>query len=122
MPAPTKETAVRGTARKTAGKQAAVKTVAVGTTADADPAPVAEPKTASALAGASGRRRRTDADSVLVVIAGAGESLRARQVTGLLGLDGSDADVNAVRTMLERLTRNGAVQRTGRGLYAAVSD
>ncbi|WP_238864097.1 hypothetical protein [Kitasatospora sp. A2-31] len=120
-PAPTKKTAARGATKKTAVKKTAAKKAAVKTTVTAEPTPSTQEQTASTPAVASGRRRRTDAKSVLAVLADAHDSLRARQVADLLGLDGSDSDVNAVRTTLERLAKNGTAQRTGRGLYAAVS-
>ncbi|MEU6973752.1 hypothetical protein AB0A71_39720 [Kitasatospora aureofaciens] len=39
-------------------------------------------------------------------------------MTARLGVDESADTVNAVRTMLERLTKGGRAQRPGRGLYA----
>ncbi|SDS66079.1 hypothetical protein SAMN05216371_0363 [Streptomyces sp. TLI_053] len=114
--AATKSAATKSEVRKTTAKKEVTKPAA-----DAAPAPDAEPQTVSAPADESGRRRRTDAGSVLAVLTGTSDSLRARQVADLLGLDGTDTDVNAVRTMLERLTKSGTVQRTGRGLYTAVS-
>jgi len=69
---------------------------------------------------ARGRRRLTDAHSVLAVLGQGGRPLRAGEVTALLGLD-VDRAGNAVRTMLERLAKDGRAQRAGRGLYTAVS-
>lgn len=120
-PAPAKKATARGTAKKTAAKKTTARKAAVKKTAAAELAPSAQPQTASAPAAAPGRRRRTDAKSVLAVLTGADDSLRARQVAGLLGLDGTEAEVNAVRTTLERLAKSGTAQRTGRGLYATVS-
>lgn len=131
-PALTAKTAGPGTAKKTTAKKAAakktaakktavVKATAAKKTTAAEPAPSAQPQTDSTPPATPGRRQRTDAKSVLAVLTGADDPLRARQVAGLLGLDGTDSDVNAVRTMLERLARNGTAQRTGRGLYTAVS-
>ncbi|MEV0192839.1 hypothetical protein AB0I39_30450 [Kitasatospora purpeofusca] len=133
VPTPAKKTAARGAAKKAAAeetsakKTVAKKTVArkaVAKTAEAaEPAPAAQPQPQpdSGPADGSGRKRRTDAKSVLAVLTGTTESLRARQVAEVLGLDGTGSDVNAVRTMLERLAKSGAAQRTGRGLYAATS-
>ena len=64
-----------------------------------------------------GRRRLADADSVLAVLSQATDPLRAREVTELLGLDTVDANINAIRTRLERLAKTGQAQRPGRGLY-----
>ncbi|MFC9327364.1 hypothetical protein [Kitasatospora sp. NPDC057015] len=129
-----KKAAVRGAGKATAKKAAAEKTAPVRkaatkrsapakkTVATDKPAPVEEAPAASAPAAPSGRRRRlTDAASVLAVLAGASGPLRAREVTGLLGLEDQEASVNAVRTMLERLAKTGKAQRSGRGLYATVS-
>lgn len=139
--APTPKTAVRGTAkkatakeattekkataektapRKTAAKKTAAKKAVVKSADAAVPVPSVQLQSDS-VPTAAVRKRRTDAKSVLAVLTGTSESLRARQVAEALGLDGADSDVNAVRTMLERLAKNGAAQRTGRGLYAAVS-
>ncbi|GJF33052.1 hypothetical protein KNE206_57520 [Kitasatospora sp. NE20-6] len=114
-----KTTAKKAVAKKTApAKKVATKK----TVAPADkPAPMEEVPTTAAPGAASGSRRRlTDAKSVLAVLAGVTTPLRAREVTGLLGLDDQDANVNAIRTMLERLARTGKAQRSGRGLYVAV--
>ncbi|MFJ4091729.1 hypothetical protein ACIPYS_09115 [Kitasatospora sp. NPDC089913] len=117
----TKAAATKSAATKSEVKKTTAKKEVTKPAADAAPAPDAQPQTVSAPADESGRRRRTDAGSVLAVLTGTSDSLRARQVADLLGLDGTDTDVNAVRTMLERLTKSGTVQRTGRGLYTAVS-
>ncbi len=55
------------------------------------------------------------------MLADASGPLRAREVAGLLGLDGLDSNVNAVRTRLERLAKAGQAQRAGRGLYTAAA-
>ncbi|MGW3046233.1 hypothetical protein ACWC9T_41135 [Kitasatospora sp. NPDC001159] len=70
---------------------------------------------------AAGRRRLTDAKSVLAVLGQGKGPLRAREVTVLLGLDDQNGAVDAVRTMLERLAKTGRAQRTGRGLYDTVA-
>ncbi len=88
-------------ARKTAPKQ--------GVAADGQ-----APATAATTPG---RRRLADADSVLAVLSQATDPLRAREVTELLGLDTVDANINAIRTRLERLAKSGQAQRPGRGLY-----
>ncbi|MGW3041722.1 hypothetical protein ACWC9T_17180 [Kitasatospora sp. NPDC001159] len=70
---------------------------------------------------AAGRRRLTDAESVLAVLGQGKGPLRAREVTVLLGLDDQNGAVDAVRTMLERLAKTGRAQRTGRGVYDALA-
>ncbi|MET9617491.1 hypothetical protein [Kitasatospora indigofera] len=127
-----KKGAARGAGKATAKKAAAEKSapakktatarkvVARKTAAAADKPALAKEGPASVPAAPSGRHRKlTDATSVLAVLAGASGPLRAREVTGLLGLDDQDASVNAVRTMLERLAKTGKAQRSGRGLYVA---
>ncbi|MFB7618066.1 type IV toxin-antitoxin system AbiEi family antitoxin domain-containing protein [Kitasatospora sp. NPDC056181] len=69
----------------------------------------------------SGRRRLTDAESVLSVLGQGAGPLRAREVARLLGLEDADGAVNAVRTALERLAKAGRAQRTGRGLYTVAA-
>ncbi len=54
---------------------------------------------------------------MLAVLAKMAGPLRAREVTEELGLEGVAANVNAIRTQLERLASRGRAQRTGRGLY-----
>ncbi|MEK2494014.1 hypothetical protein WN990_31140 [Kitasatospora purpeofusca] len=78
----------------------------------------AEPPTA---VSAAGRRSVTDADSILAVLSGSAEPLRAREVSEKLGLEPVQANVNAVRTRLERLAKDGRAQRPGRGLYTATA-
>ena len=77
--------------------------------------------TPSKTASAPGRRRLADAEGVLAVLAQASNPLRAREVVGLLGLDAVDANINAIRTRLERLAKAGQVQRSGRGLYTVAA-
>lgn len=106
--APAKKTAARktsGAPKKTTAKQAAPKA-----------APAADPQPAAAEGGK--RRRLTDAQRVLDVLADSDGPLRAGEVSSRLGLDGQNGAVDAVRTTLERLTKAARVQRTGRGLYA----
>ncbi|OKI29265.1 hypothetical protein A6A07_24190 [Streptomyces sp. CB03911] len=89
------------------------------------PAPaVPTPVTTAPVGAAStpGRRRLTDAEGVLAVLAQAQNPLRAREVAGLLGLDGADTTVNAIRTRLERLAKSGHALRSGRGLYTVAAD
>ncbi|MFF1869776.1 hypothetical protein [Kitasatospora herbaricolor] len=89
------------------------------------PAPaVPAPVTTAPVSAASttGRRRLTDAEGVLAVLAQAQNPLRAREVAGLLGLDGADTTVNAIRTRLERLAKSGHALRSGRGLYTVAAD
>jgi hypothetical protein len=87
-------------------------------------APTAEatgPATGSATVAVPGPRRRTDATSVLAALAAATAPLRARDVTLALGLADATGNVNAVRTMLERLVKADRAQRPGRGLYAPLA-
>ncbi|MFD9060742.1 hypothetical protein ACFVZ3_04385 [Kitasatospora purpeofusca] len=85
----------------------------------ARPRPVsAEPP---ATAPAAGRRTVTDADSILAVLSGSAEPMRAREVSDKLGLEPLQTNVNAVRTRLERLAKDGRAQRPGRGLYTATA-
>ncbi|MFD9126576.1 type IV toxin-antitoxin system AbiEi family antitoxin domain-containing protein [Kitasatospora sp. NPDC059571] len=137
-----KTTAAKKTATKAAGKPAAggagsadleeqaaapvkktaARKKATPTAAPADDAhPAAKGGTAPARSVA-GRRRLTDASKVLDVLAGSEGPLRAGEVSSRLGLDGQNGAVDAVRTTLERLTKAGRVQRTGRGLYAPAAD
>ncbi|MFJ2811864.1 hypothetical protein [Kitasatospora sp. NPDC087271] len=39
----------------------------------------------------------------------------------LLGLDALEGNINALRTRLERLARDGRAQRPGRGLYTVTA-
>ncbi|MEU4302441.1 type IV toxin-antitoxin system AbiEi family antitoxin domain-containing protein [Kitasatospora aureofaciens] len=134
-----KATAKKATAKKATAKKAAPakKTAAKKTTDGARPrtrakkeaaatgtGPVrtgAEPATGKSETTAPAPRRRTTgatSDSVLSVLADAQGPVRAREVTARLGIEESADNVNAVRTMLERLAKSGRAQRPGRGLYA----
>ncbi|MFB8206030.1 hypothetical protein [Kitasatospora purpeofusca] len=84
-------------------------------------APAAAPATPPATASTAGRRTVTDADSILAVLSGSAEPMRAREVSEKLGLEPLQANVNAVRTRLERLAKDGRAQRPGRGLYTATA-
>ena len=128
-----KKTTARKSATKTAPKAAAPKDTESQTTKQALPkarkasptktATAARKTTATAAstpsttASAPGRRRLADTDGVLAVLSQASNPLRAREVVGLLGLDAVDANINAIRTRLERLAKSGQAQRSGRGLY-----
>ncbi|MFD4911127.1 hypothetical protein [Kitasatospora purpeofusca] len=113
--ASTRGTKTDGAARTAAKKEPAAPT---GRTAPL-PRPLdAEPPTAAPTAG---RRTVTDADSILAVLSGTAEPLRAREVSDKLGLEPLQANVNAVRTRLERLAKDGRAQRPGRGLYTATT-
>ncbi len=117
--APAKKTAAKKTAGGARPRTGAKKTAAATGTrpvqTGAEPAP-----DKSETAAPAPRRRTTGAtsDSVLSVLADTPGPLRAREVTARLGVDESADTVNAVRTMLERLTKAGRAQRPGRGLYA----
>ncbi|MET8624618.1 hypothetical protein ABZW30_12825 [Kitasatospora sp. NPDC004669] len=113
-PAPAVRKAARGTSRS------ADTTAAPGKAATAKATEGAGSRTTPART-AAGRRRLTDAESVLAVLGQAKGPLRAREVTVLLGLDDQNGALNAVRTMLERLAKTGRAQRTGRGLYDTVA-
>ncbi|KJY26052.1 hypothetical protein VR45_37945 [Streptomyces sp. NRRL S-495] len=105
-----------GGGTKTAAKQDP--TARTGRTASRSRPVDAEPPTA---APAAGRRTVTDADSVLAVLSGSAGPMRAREVSEKLGLEPLEANVNAVRTRLERLAKDGRAQRPGRGLYTATA-
>ncbi|MFE5587506.1 hypothetical protein [Kitasatospora sp. NPDC056531] len=113
-PAPAVKRAARGTS-KSAGTTAARGKAAPAKAPEGAGSPTTPAPTAA------GRRRLTDAQSVLAVLGQAKGPLRAREVTVLLGLDDQNGALNAVRTMLERLAKTGRAQRTGRGLYDAVA-
>ncbi|WP_149030538.1 hypothetical protein [Kitasatospora sp. MBT66] len=87
---------------------------------DATP-PTTASAAASAAASTAGRRTVTDADSILAVLSGTAEPMRAREVSEKLGLEPLQANVNAVRTRLERLAKDGRAQRPGRGLYTVTT-
>lgn len=121
-PAATAREAVRRTARKGAPKATPRATGPRAAKKAAPEKPVAvEVQAPLASAAASGRRRLTDADGVLAVLSQAPGSLRAREVTVLLGLEALDANINAIRTRLERLAKDGRAQRSGRGLYTVAA-
>ncbi|MGW2375388.1 type IV toxin-antitoxin system AbiEi family antitoxin domain-containing protein [Kitasatospora sp. NPDC001683] len=113
-------------AKKTTAKNAtpAKKTAAKKTAAAPGTGPVrtgAGPATEKSEKAAPVPGRRTTgatSDSVLALLADAQEPLRAREVIARLGIEESADNVNAVRTMLERLAKAGRAQRPGRGLYA----
>ncbi|MFD0261387.1 hypothetical protein ACFVH7_24340 [Kitasatospora indigofera] len=111
-------------AKKVAPKKAVPATEAAPATVDAPAAATAAPVDAgpAKAASAPGRRRLADAEGVLAVLAQAQNPLRAREVAGLLGLDGAETTVNAIRTRLERLAKSGHAQRPGRGLYTVAAD
>ncbi|MFH9355629.1 type IV toxin-antitoxin system AbiEi family antitoxin domain-containing protein [Kitasatospora sp. NPDC017646] len=128
--APAKKTAARKTvpAKKTAAKKttdgarprtAAKKTAATRGTGQARTgAEPAAPKSETAAPAPGRRTTGATSDSVLSVLADTQAPLRAREVTARLGIEESADNVNAVRTMLERLAKAGRAQRPGRGLYA----
>ncbi|WP_329611749.1 hypothetical protein [Kitasatospora herbaricolor] len=130
--APRKESTAKAVPAKAVSAKAVPATGKAAATLDAPaaaaPAPVSAPvsapvNTAPAKAASTpGRRRLTDAEGVLAVLAQAQNPLRAREVAGLLGLDGADTTVNAIRTRLERLAKSGHARRPGRGLYTVAAD
>ncbi|MEU9048529.1 MULTISPECIES: type IV toxin-antitoxin system AbiEi family antitoxin domain-containing protein [unclassified Kitasatospora] len=115
--------AKKAAAEKTSGS-AGPRTAAKKAAATRNTGPVrtgAEPATerSETVAPAPGRRATgATSESVLGVLAGAQGPLRAREVIARLGIEESADNVNAVRTMLERLVKAGRAQRPGRGLYA----
>ncbi|MGW6918243.1 hypothetical protein ACWGB8_31190 [Kitasatospora sp. NPDC054939] len=108
-PAVAKSTVAKSTVAKPAAKPAV------------QPEPAGEKPPVKAAVPAQGRRRVADADSVLGVLSRAEGPLRAREVAGLLGLDALEGNVNAIRTRLERLAKDGRAQRPGRGLYTVAA-
>ncbi|MFE5586366.1 hypothetical protein [Kitasatospora sp. NPDC056531] len=114
-PAPAARKAARG-ASKTTGTTAAREKAAPAKATEGADSRMTPARTAA------GRRRLTDAQSVLAVLGQGKGPLRAREVTVLLGLDDQNGALDTVRTMLERLAKTGRAQRTGRGLYDAVAD
>ncbi|MGW3041745.1 hypothetical protein ACWC9T_17310 [Kitasatospora sp. NPDC001159] len=98
--------------RKVSGRTAPTKArgsaaTTKATTAASEPAPA---------------RRRTPGltTGVLAYLAEVKEPVRAAQVTQALGRETTPANVNAVRTSLERAVKASQAQRTGRGLYQAL--
>ncbi|MFB7675112.1 hypothetical protein ACFC26_27240 [Kitasatospora purpeofusca] len=127
---PEKTARTRATARgtktgggaRTAAKQApAARTGRTAPRPRPRPVDATPPTTAPAAASTAGRRTVTDADSILAVLSGSAEPMRAREVSEKLGLEPLQANVNAVRTRLERLAKDGRAQRPGRGLYTATA-
>ncbi|MCX5215224.1 hypothetical protein OG689_39210 [Kitasatospora sp. NBC_00240] len=115
-----KATVKRTTSKKAAAKEGAGAKKATAKKAVSSTGKAAAAETAPAPSASSGRRRLAQAESVVEILARATGPLRAREVTGLLGLDDQDtSNVNAVRTMLERLAKADRAQRSGRGLYVA---
>ena len=108
------------TAPEAEPKAVAKRVPAAGKTAAAQPGPAGGESGVEVSVPQAGRRRKVaDANKVLEVLSRAGGPLRAREVTGQLGLDAAEGNINAIRTTLERLAKDGRAQRTGRGLYTA---
>ncbi|GAA1263762.1 hypothetical protein GCM10009665_61600 [Kitasatospora nipponensis] len=120
-PAPVaKRTARKAVAKGSEGRAATKRTSTVRKAARAETEPVAGGSPVEAPAPRTGARRKVaDAESVLEVLSQAAAPLRAREVADLLGLDILEGNINAIRTRLERLARDGRAQRSGRGLYTA---
>ncbi|MEV7929062.1 hypothetical protein [Kitasatospora sp. NPDC088779] len=119
----TRKAARKAAAKETEPKAAAKRTSTAKKAARAAAAPAGDKPPVKAAAQAAGRRRQvTDANRVLEVLSRAGKPLRAREVTDLLGLDTSEGNINAIRTRLERLAKDGRTQRPGRGLYTVTAD
>ncbi|MFJ7280233.1 hypothetical protein [Kitasatospora sp. NPDC098663] len=117
-----RKTARKATAKDTGTKGAAKRSTTAKEAARVKAAPAGGKPPVEATVPAEGRRRQvTDADSVLAVLSKAGKPLRAREVLDLLGLDASEGNINALRTRLERLARDGPAQRPGRGLYTVTA-
>ncbi|MEU4302797.1 type IV toxin-antitoxin system AbiEi family antitoxin domain-containing protein [Kitasatospora aureofaciens] len=117
--APAKKAAAKKTTEGARPRTPAKKTAAAQTTAPVQTGAEQAPQKSEKAAPAP-RRRTTGATSegVLSVLAVAQGPLRAREVIARLGIEESADNVNAVRTMLERLAKAGRAQRPGRGLYA----
>ncbi|MFI9322611.1 hypothetical protein ACIGXI_22915 [Kitasatospora aureofaciens] len=107
--------ATEGARPRTAAKKTAAARAAGPVRTSAEPTPEK-----SETAAPASRRRTTGAtsESVMGVLASAQGPLRAREVIARLQIEESAGNVNAVRTMLERLAKAGRAQRPGRGLYA----
>ncbi|MFJ2191622.1 hypothetical protein ACIOJE_27435 [Kitasatospora sp. NPDC087861] len=117
-----RKTARKTTAKDTGPKGAAQRTATAKEAARGKAASAGGKSPVEAAAPAAGRRRQvTDADSVLEVLSKAGKPLRAREVLDLLELDALEGNINALRTRLERLARDGRAQRPGRGLYTVTA-
>ncbi|WP_280694801.1 hypothetical protein [Kitasatospora sp. GAS204B] len=97
------------------GRSSGSRSVARGTNAKKSPA---APKPVPV--GAVRRTSRLSQD-ILDHLAQAPAPLRAGEVNTALGREESRGSINAVRTSLERLAKAAKVERSGRGLYQAVS-
>ncbi|MFD8756009.1 hypothetical protein ACFV0O_34290 [Kitasatospora sp. NPDC059577] len=117
---PAKKATSRARVTTAARKPGTTTATAAGEARTAEPQTHGTAETGTAEAGTASRRRSTGvtAEKVLAVLAGAERPLRAREVATELRIDGGQGAVNALRTMLERLTKAGRAQRPGRGLYA----
>ncbi|MBD0694114.1 hypothetical protein [Streptomyces sp. CBMA123] len=117
--APAKKAAAKKTSGSARPRTAAKKTAATRNTGPVRTGAEPAPEKSETAAPAPGRRTTgATSESVLGVLAGAQGPLRAREVMVRLGIEESAGNVNAVRTMLERLAKAGRAQRPGRGLYA----
>ncbi|MFD9125427.1 type IV toxin-antitoxin system AbiEi family antitoxin domain-containing protein [Kitasatospora sp. NPDC059571] len=121
MAAPGKKTTARRAPTATGPKQTTRSKVAPKAAPDTGPQ-LATERDSAPTRPVAGRRRLTDAQRVLDVLNQSDGPLRAGEVSSRLGLDGQNGTVDAVRTALERLTKSGRVQRTGRGLYTAAAN
>ncbi|MEU8924347.1 hypothetical protein AB0D10_25970 [Kitasatospora sp. NPDC048545] len=117
---PAKKATSRARVTTAARKPGTTTATAAGEARTAEPQTHGTAETGTAETGPASRRRSTGvtAEKVLAVLAGAERPLRAREVATELRIDGGQGAVNALRTMLERLTKAGRAQRPGRGLYA----
>ncbi|MGK4578641.1 prephenate dehydrogenase [Kitasatospora sp. HPMI-4] len=109
--------------RNAARRRAPAKTATTTKARKSADAKTADAKTATGVASqAVPARRRTPGLSagVLAYLAEVKEPVRAAQVTRALGRETTPANVNAVRTSLERAVKASQAQRTGRGLYQAL--
>jgi hypothetical protein len=113
-PAPEAATKRRGAGRKAAaGRKSAVDKAAV-------PAPRTAKKAAVVKAtkkAAPAKRTQGLTESIVDTLAKSGSSMKAGEINKSLGRDDTNANVNAVRTALERLVKASRAQRVGRGLY-----
>ncbi|MFD8705635.1 hypothetical protein ACFV1W_23990 [Kitasatospora sp. NPDC059648] len=117
--APAKKAAAKKATEGARPRTAAKKTVAARGTGPVRTGVQPGPQQSETAAPAPGRRTTgATSESALGVLADAQGPLRAREVTVRLGIEESADNVNAVRTMLERLAKAGRAQRPGRGLYA----
>ncbi|MFJ9847106.1 hypothetical protein ACIRYZ_43130 [Kitasatospora sp. NPDC101155] len=72
-------------------------------------------------AAAPAQRSRGVADEVLAALASAGTPLKAGEITAAIGRDDTSNNVANVRATLERLVKAGRAQRSGRGLFVALT-